>query len=151
MNRSSPGQDHSQMLHRTSRRRSWSRRVRWVRRSVALVVGALLVTSVIMGAPAGAVSDTASGYWSTAPVGPGVPSKGMWVAADPAGPVAVAALRLTLGEGEAAPVILSLKLERQVPNGSAAIYACPTTAAWQPAEAGPMSAAPTYDCSKSRV
>src|SRR4051794_31858804 len=139
------------MLHRMSRPSRCRRHARWLRRSAVVVGGGLLVASVVMGTPAGAVSDTTSGYWSTVPVGPGVPSKGMWVAADPAGPVAIAALRLTLGDGESAPVILSLKLDRQMPDAAASIFACPTTGAWQPAEAGAMSAAPKYDCSKARV
>src|SRR5947209_7711940 len=123
---------------------------RWTRR-VVLVVGAVVLTaSFVVGAPAGAVSSVASGYWSATPAPPGVPPKGMWVASDPAGPVAVAALRLTLDAGEAPPVILSLIVDRQAPPDGASIFACPTTAAWQPAEGGPLAAAPKYDCSKGR-
>src|SRR4051812_13570230 len=111
----------------------------------------VLGASVLAGGPAQAVSGTASGYWSAGPVSPGVPPKSMWVAADPTGPVAIAAIRLTLDAGEAPPVIVSLQVDRMVPANGASIFACPTTAPWEPAEGGPLTAAPKYDCDEGRV
>src|SRR5438067_9860436 len=116
---------------------SRSRRV--VARRVALAfLAVLLATSFLSQSRAGAVSQTASGYWFAAqtaggqvPKPPNVPPNGMWVSSNTAGPVAISALRLTLDDAEAPPVIISLKINSEGPPGGASIFACPTTSAWQ--------------------
>src|SRR4051812_41041172 len=123
---------------------------RLVRRLDGVVGSTVLMASLFAGGSAGAVSGAASGYWSAAPPPPTVAANGLWVAADPAGPISVAALRLTLDAGEAPPVVVSLQFDQQTSAG-VSIYACATRSPWQPTQGGSLAAAPKYDCTTSRV
>src|SRR5205823_7418628 len=74
-----------------------------------------------------------------------------WVSSNTATQLAIAAVRLTLDSGEAPPVIISFKIDKENPAGGAAVFACPTTGPWQPAQNGPIGSAPPYDCSTKHV
>jgi hypothetical protein len=131
--------------------------VRGVRRVAELGVAALGAIGFLPGR-ASAVSGTASGYWYAArppgaplPPPPNVPAHGLWISSNPAGPVAVAAVRLVLDAGDAPPVLLSLRIDRETPAGAASVFACPATSPWTAVEGGSAADAPKYDCSSARV
>src|SRR5438045_5094132 len=148
--------------HRRRRRRRGHRGHRGARliRRLGIVVGTvtLVVSTLGGGGRAGAVSGLASGYWTVGqtaggqlPTPPNVPAGGMWVSSNTATQLALAAVRLTLDSGEAPPVIISFKIDKESPAGGAAVFACPTTGPWQPAQNGPIGSAPPYDCSTKHV
>ena len=149
--------------HRRRRTRQQVRRrarqARVARRLGMLAAAVMFVVSMVAGGgPAGAVSGAASGYRTLAqtnggqiPAPPNVPAGGLWISSNTAAPLAIAAVRVTLDAGEAPPVIISLQVASESPPGGAAIFACPTTGSWQPAQDGPAAAAPAYDCSTKHV
>ena len=114
------------------------------------VLGAASLLVTLAPGPASAVDAVESGWWSRGngggvPPPPGAPADGLQVAADPVGPSAVAAVRFTLGPGEANPV-LALTLDAADNPGSATLTACRAKAHWTPAQAGPWSSRPDDDC-----
>jgi hypothetical protein len=120
-------------------------------RRVAAVL--LAVTAVGWGAtPAlAAAGEPVTGYWSRTqtglpvPVQPPtpVPEGGMWVAADPSGPLAVSALR-----AELLPGLVAVKLRLAVADvvGVPAVQACPSTDHWAADQGGRLEGAPAADC-----
>ena len=121
-----------------------------VRRSAAAVgIAGILVP--LCAVPALAAADPETGYWSRTrlgllPVEPPdrVPEGGSFVAADPAGPVAVSALR---GDADPGNVIVGLRLPIADAIGTPAVLVCPTTEGWVPVQGGRLEAAPAADCS----
>ncbi|MBV8303961.1 MAG: hypothetical protein JOZ04_07105 [Acidimicrobiia bacterium] len=126
---------------------------------LAMVTAAAAVVSSRV--PAHAVEGVESGYWwqgqptgAPLPPPPNVPVNGLWISGSAAQPVAIAAVRFQLDSDETAPV-LTAKVKNEVPPaqvtsaanaGQIDVLACPTTAAWKPAEAGAWSARPQYNC-----
>lgn len=123
----------------------------------ALVVAAALMAGVGGAGRAAAVDSIQVGsWWRAQPDGGGVPApptvqpNGPWVQSDAAGPSAVSALRVHLGDGESAP-ILSLKVHGKVAASGPGLIACVTAADWKPVTAGPWSAQPKADCASGSV
>ena len=129
------------------------------RRRLAARIGAGLCGITLAGtvwaafAPeASAVSAIQTGYWSSLPAAPQVPSGGFEVGSNPSGSHAVAAIRFTLADGEAVQT-MTLKVAQAQPQNQVAIKACPVaarSASWAaPSGGGPgaLSDAPAYDCS----
>jgi hypothetical protein len=115
------------------------------------LLGVLLLS--LLAAPALAAEDPASGYWTRVrdvgapvPVQPPdpVPEGGTWVSGDPAGPVAVSALR---AEADAGSVVTGFRLPVADSLGPPAVLVCPTTERWAPEQGGRLEAAPAADCS----
>ena len=105
---------------------------------------------------ASAVSSIQTGFWSSLPAAPQVPSGGFEVGSNPSGAHAVAAIRFTLADGEAVQTI-TLKVAQAEPAQQVAIQACPASArssSWVPPSGGgpgALSDAPTPDCSGGLV
>ena len=104
--------------------------------------------------PVAAVAPNATGWWfklQPAGVGvpvapPNVPPGGLFVADDPTGPTAVAALRFEVDEG--APATLALKAAQESTTMAATIDACPASTPWSPpagGSPGPIGDAPKAD------
>ncbi len=112
------------------------------------------VSAVVWGAgPAvAAEGDPVTGYWARTntglpvPVQPPdpVPDGGMWVAADPSGPLALSALRTGLADGA---VAVELRLTIAEAVGVPAVQACPSDDRWVPEQGGRIEGAPSADCS----
>jgi hypothetical protein len=123
----------------------------------ALVASSLAIaTLVTWPAAAGAVGGVESGWWwreqpegGGVPAPPQVPAGGLRVASDTAGPSAVAAVRIRLGDGER-DARLTLRVAAGAVQG-AVVNACPAKTAWTPAGAGPWAARPEPDCSGGAV
>src|SRR5439155_15183887 len=129
----------------------------WARLTVRLA-GAAAVSCAAVGLlatrPVAAVAPNATGWWfklQPAGVGvpvapPNVPPGGLFVAADPTGPTAVAALRFEVDEG--APATLALKAAQGSTTMAATIDACPASTPWSPpagGSPGPIGDAPKAD------
>jgi hypothetical protein len=108
----------------------------------------------LVAAPAGAAAPNAQGWWwlpqqSTLPAGlpapPGVPADGLYIASNPSGAEALAAVRFLLPAGATAGP-LTLKVSGDV-RGTPVVAMCAITVDWQPAQGGPWSSRPTSDCS----
>lgn len=121
-----------------------------MRRVAALLIGA---TALSWAGPAHAAEgDPLTGYWSRTrtglpvPIQPPdpVPPGGTFVSGDPAGPVAVSALRTDLAGGL---VGVELRLTIADSLGTPAVQACPSTDRWVPEQSGRLEAAPEADCS----
>src|SRR5688572_9842439 len=82
------------------------------------------------------------------PAPPNVPEGGLYIANDPSGPAAIAAVNLPAEEG--ATGTLTLKVA-DGGAGEALVVACPTVGLWTPAEGGKWDAAPKYDCDAAKV
>ncbi len=131
--------------------------MRKLRRGLAFVFA---VSAAVAGAggPTGAVDFLEVGSWWVAqpdagalPPPPEVQPGGPWVSAAPGtGPIAISAVRFTLAERETSP-ILTLAMTQDANPLGASILACPTTGQWNPVDAGPWAARPTYDCSLGSV
>lgn len=114
------------------------------------LLGVLLLS--LLAAPALAAEEPTSGYWTQTRVGAPlpvqppdpVPEGGTWVSGDPAGPVAVSALR---AEADAGSVVLGFRLPVADSLGPPAVLLCPTTERWAPEQGGRLEAAPEADCS----
>ncbi|HEX2851513.1 MAG TPA: hypothetical protein VHN98_13210 [Acidimicrobiales bacterium] len=120
---------------------------------LALLVGFVAGLVALGIHPSQAVSKVEAGSWWTGqpdaggvPAPPTVPDGGLWVQLAGTETTALSAVRATLDAGDAAPV-LTLKVH-QSSKESISVVACPTTDAWKPVTAGPMSQAPTGDCTK---
>lgn len=130
-----------------------------MRRSALTRIGRLVVAGAsvaVVAAPnaAGAVSRVERAYFFVGqqsggmlPPPSNVPPKGLWVRSTAAGTQASSALRFTLGAGETSP---TLKLTVHQTAGTVQLVACPTTSTWKQGDAQPTSAAPRFDCTKSR-
>jgi hypothetical protein len=114
------------------------------------LLGVLLLS--LLAAPALAAEDPASGYWTRTRVGAPLPVQppdpapegGTWVSGDPAGPVAVSALR---AEADAGSVVVGFRLPVADSLGPPVVLLCPTTERWAPEQGGRLEAAPEADCS----
>jgi len=118
----------------------------------------LVASGAVTGSPAAAEAMLeVNGWWYkpnqvpnnlfVPPAPPGVPSDGLWVAADPSGPVGIAAVRyLAFGAGT-----LTLKFSPSGNNGIASIAACVALTKWDGASAGRWEGKPIYDCSRQSV
>lgn len=123
--------------------------MRALRRTATLLAGALVLP--VLAAPALAVNDPVTGYWTRTRVGPPlpvqppdrVPEGGSWVAGDPAGPVAVTAVRAGSDDGN---VVAGIRLTVADALGSVEVLVCPTTERWAPEQGGRLEAAPEADC-----
>jgi hypothetical protein len=118
------------------------------RATCALVAAALALAPT----PSLAAQDPTAGYWSRVhqvaaplPVPPPdpVPEGGAWVAQDPAGPVAVGAVRT---EADPGSVVAGLRLAVADVVGTPAVLVCPTLERWAPEQGGRLEAAPVADC-----
>lgn len=122
-----------------------------MRRVLATALTAALAVPVAA-APALAVGDPVTGYWSRTALGPPVPVQppdpvpegGMWVSRDPSGPVAVSAVRAEAGAGS---VVVALQLPIADAIGTPAVLVCPTLERWAPEQGGRLEVAPAADCS----
>jgi len=132
--------------------------------ALALTAAAALCLAA-PGPPASAVEGVESGSWWAAqsdgkplPPPPQVPAHGLWVSTGPSGAQAISAVRFRLGATESAP-ILTLHVHSSLPPSQLAsagigpplVVACPTTATWQPVDAGAWSARPQGDCAAGVV
>ena len=105
---------------------------------------------------ASAVTGVQSGYWSSLPATPEVPSGGLEVASNASGPQAVAAVKFTLASGETSPV-LTLKVAQAQPQTQLAMEACAVateSAGWTPPTGGgpgAMGSQPKADCQNGLV
>ena len=122
-----------------------------VLRRTAAAAGVAAILVPLAAVPALAAADPETGYWSRTrlgllPVEPpdGVPEGGSFVASDPAGPVAVSALR---GDADPGNVVVGLRLPVADVLGTPAVLVCPTVERWVPVQGGRLEAAPAADCS----
>jgi len=121
-----------------------------------LVLGAALAlasAATFAGAPRAAAAPATvveSGWWTSQPGAAPVPGGGFQVANGIDGPQSVAALRLRKDAGSG-PVTLVLTPSTSSVNQDAAakLRACPVRGDWSPANPGPASAAPSFDCTTS--
>lgn len=114
---------------------------------------ALLTTLLVpvLAAPAVALADPTTGYWTRTRVGAPLPVEpptpapegGSWVSGDPVGPVAVTAIRAAADDGS---VVTGLQLKVEDVVGTPAVLVCPTLERWAPEQGGRLEAAPTADC-----
>jgi len=131
-----------------------TRRYRFAARVGAALAGLCVIgTGWAAFAPeASAVSAIQTGYWSSLPAAPQVPSGGFEVGSNPSGAHAVAAIRFTLADGESVQTV-TLKVAQAQPQNQVAIKACPIaarSASWAPPSGGgpgTLSDAPAFDCS----
>ncbi|HUF33862.1 MAG TPA: hypothetical protein VMN58_11720 [Acidimicrobiales bacterium] len=121
---------------------------------------ALVGATVALGAaPAGAAELEQSGWWFRGSVGvvpvqpPSVPEGGLLVAGTSSGPLAISALRYTLGDDETT-AMLTLEVAEDSggdPTEMALMNVCRTASEWEPAEGGDFEEAPEVDCSSGSV
>jgi hypothetical protein len=118
----------------------------------------LLATAVLVAAgvalllaPATALAPDAHGWWWFAqppgsplsvPTPPFVPDEGLYVASNPTGAEAIAALRFT---AEGAGGTLTLRFAGEV-RGEPVLGLCVVTEPWEPAHGGALADAPAFDC-----
>lgn len=116
------------------------------------VAGGLVALALLPAAPAlAAEGDPVTGWWSRTRIGAPAPTEapdpvpegGTWVARDPAGPVAVSALRVELADDVRAT---SIVLEVDSATGPVAVQVCPTAARWPAVDGGPLEQAPAGEC-----
>ena len=79
-----------------------------------------------------------------APPPASVPEDGLYVAGNPSGPEAIAALSFALPEGGSGKTLTLVAATPLTPATS--IRLCPTNTAWQPVQAGTWSSKPLYQC-----
>lgn len=133
--------------------RSSIRRSTQTRSRVAALAILVVVTTTAGGA--GADAPDTVGWWWRAQTGAGpalpppvvVPDGGLWVANDPTGPMAVAALRFRVGDQRAG----ALTLTAADVQGTPIVVACPAAAPWTKAEAGPWASRPLAACADAPV
>lgn len=116
----------------------------------------LLAASGALGATSAAAEAAleSNGWWykpnqvpnnlAVPPAPPGVESDGLFVAADPSGPMALAAVRY-IAEGAGT---LTLKFSPEGNTGTPSIAACVALTAWDGATAGRWEGKPIYDCAR---
>lgn len=113
---------------------------------------ALGATAIAAGAP------PSTGWWTTAnvpvraavaPMATDVPEGGLLLQAGPDGPSAYGAVEFELAGGEV-PVLLRLRTaDGSGTSPGSGVVACALTEPFEPADGGPMSDAPGYDCGSS--
>lgn len=131
--------------------------MRRLRGIVTMAAGVLLLAAsgALTSAPvaAEAMLET-NGWWykpnqvpnnlAVPPAPPGAESDGLYVAADPSGPFALAAVRYhAFGAGT-----LTLEFAPEGSNGVASIAACVALTQWDGATAGRWEGKPIYDCAR---
>jgi hypothetical protein len=124
-------------------------------RRVALTAA---VFAVAVPSSAWALAPTSTGWWWRAQTGvvvevpapPQVPEGGLYVEGAPGGPTAVAAVRFTLGEGQAADV-LTLRTADEQGGEQAVLLACPPESSWVPASGGSWSTRPEPRCEDTAI
>lgn len=129
-----------------------------IRRAVVALAAAALLGAAFA-APASAASPLKDGWWSETNVGlgfsaapPQVPSGGLYVENGYSGPVAIAAVTYEVPPGSAVGQ-LTLQVAGQAVITSPPV-ACPLTVAgrgYKPAQDGPWSQRPAYDCKQAQV
>ncbi len=128
-----------------------SRRVARLAAVLALILGAGLSWMPV----ASAVTVEASGWWwrpNTAAAPVEVPPRGdvstdqLLVEGAPEGPVAVAAVRFRLAEGETSPVLTLTPTSDSVLPEGAVILGCRVASAWVAAQGGKWEKRPIPDC-----
>lgn len=125
------------------------------------------LTAVLLGgasvwlwtAPAKAAPPLKDGWWTVtnaglgfAPPAPQVPADGLYIQNGFTGPVAISALTFQVDQGGAVGAV-TLKISG-TPIITSPPVACPITPGglnYKPAQGGPISDAPAYNCSKSQV
>ena len=124
-----------------------------MRRSAALALGALAAVSLVLFMPASRADAPAQqGWWSKlrqggipTPAPPGAPADGLYVGADPTGPLAFAALRFRAE----VPGTLTLTIAPNQVAPASAVSIAPATKDWQAVQNGDWAAAPTFDAAKA--
>lgn len=130
------------------------------RRSLGLTAVLLGAASAwLWAAPAKAAPPLKDGWWTVtnaglgfAPPAPLVPPDGLYVQNGFTGPAAISALTFRVDQGSAVGTI-TLKISG-TPIITSPPVACPISPAglnYKPAQGGPITDAPTYNCSKSQV
>lgn len=111
---------------------------------------ALLTASVFVALAGGDVraepgaTVTEFGWWSQVPGATTPAGGGFQVADSPAGPLSVAAIRVSVTAATLSSGTLVLPESEQV--GTAALQVCLTRSAWSPSSPGPWNQRPTPDC-----
>lgn len=124
--------------------------MRATRAATPVLLAALVLP--MLAAPALAVADPVTGYWTRTqtsaplPVQPPdpVPEGGSWIARDPLGPVAVSAIRADADMGS---LVVGFRLPVADALGTPVVHVCPTVERWAPDQGGRLEAAPVGDCS----
>jgi len=124
-----------------------------LRRSAAIALGVFGAVTLLLFAPASrADAPSQQGWWNKlrqggipAPAPPGAPADGLYVGADPTGPLALAALRFTA----AVPGTLTLTIAPNQTAPATAVSVAPATKDWLSVQNGDWAAAPTYDAAKA--
>lgn len=115
--------------------------------------GAVALAVIPASAWAASGTTVASGWWTEASVGPlaapsSTPSNQLQVSNGFSGPLAFAAVRITVPSGTPAGAEITLSLS--IPSGSTvgtpSVSACPTKGAWKSGADQPASSAPGYSC-----
>lgn len=122
--------------------------------AATLAVVATMATLVLAAAPVSAVGAAETGWWTAAPavvVASDVPPGGVLLqgGATAEQPLAFAAVSYALAAGEEPTELTLTVADGSATTPNAAITACPLTEAFTPAEGGPMSEAPAFDCASS--
>ena len=142
------------------------------------VLSAILLILPLWAPAAGAAAPLRQGWWTVTnlsrvdtaggplpgaetPPPPDVPEDGLLVQGGPddsselaggiGGPSAFAALLYEVPLGEAADTLVLMLSEDATSTPLAPLRACPLTGTFQPAQAGPMSDAPAFDCTAEIV
>ncbi len=122
--------------------------------------GALAVCLTMRAAPAAADAPEQQGWWTVlnpgvgglsapVPVPPDVPSDGLLVQGGPSAssPAAFAALLYSLGQGASASTLTLQVTGNSATTPNSTLEICPLSSdSFNAQEGGPMSAAPSYDC-----
>jgi hypothetical protein len=132
-------------------------RSRPLRAVVSVVALAVLGLTPAQSAMAESPTEVVHGWWTQAAAAPGVPgalvapdapTEGLVVqgGADGVGPISFAALAFSYEAGSV-PTVLRLPLASGSVAAGTALQACAVLGPVNPASGGPMSEAPSYDCS----
>lgn len=127
---------------------------------LGLAAGVAVAWTVGAGGVAHADAPDLAGWWYKAnqapfntvkppPPPPDAPSDGLYLANDPSGPAAVAALHFTVAGGGGSPTVTLKAASGSVFGTVTPIKACPTGGSWSPAQAGDWGSAPSADCAKA--
>lgn len=129
------------------------RPTRYSRRCVVSAVAATVLVAAAGPALADVMPSASGWWWIGRPTvilpgvaTPDVPPNGLYVAGGHAGPTGISALRFNLAPQEAARTLVLTVADA---TGALAIVACPSSAAWAPAEDGGWDQRAQADCSTS--
>lgn len=120
-------------------------------------VAAASMALVVVAPAARAEEPVAAGWWYrlqsglspvAVPAPPDAPPDGLYVALDPSGPLAIAAVSYASTSADGGTLTLTFD---SAPKGDPAIDACVATAAISGARAGSWETRPGYDCDAGRV